>query len=73
MECHDIDCTQSSLCSAMETNSCTVRGVSSSSYSYHDAVQRAANSSRPPPLHSCIVDGQNVGVVFCIRGCALRS
>ena len=62
---NDIDCTQYSLCSAMETRSCTVRGVSSSSYSYHDAVQKAANPSQLLPLYSCVVDGQNVGIVFC--------
>ena len=38
--------------------------VSSSSYSYHDAVQRAANPSHLPPLHSCIVEGLNVSIVL---------
>jgi hypothetical protein len=96
MKYHDINCKQFSLCSAMETRSCTVGGVitavrwtettlvttvciwkpktipksrykthvSSSSYSYHDAVQRAANSSHIPPLHFCVVEGLNVGIVL---------
>jgi len=38
--------------------------LSSSSYSYPDAVQRAASSSYLPPLHSCVVVGLNVGVVL---------
>ena len=38
--------------------------VSSSSYSYHDAVLRAANSSHLPPLHFCAFDGLNVGIVL---------
>jgi hypothetical protein len=38
--------------------------MSSSNYSYHDAVQRAANSSHIPPLHSCVAEGLNVGIVF---------
>jgi hypothetical protein len=86
---HDKDCTPSSLCSAMEKRSCTVRRVitsvrwkrkrplwlravfgsyethvSSSSYSYQDAVQRGANSCHIPPLHSCLFDGLNVGIVL---------
>jgi hypothetical protein len=38
--------------------------LSSSYYSYHDATQRAANSSYLPPLHSCVKVGLNVGVVL---------
>jgi hypothetical protein len=36
----------------------------SSNYSYHDAVQRTANTSHTPPLHSCVVEVLNVGIVF---------
>ena len=38
--------------------------ISSSSSSYHDAVQRAANSSHLPPLHSCVVWGLIVGILL---------
>jgi hypothetical protein len=38
--------------------------VSSSSYSYHDAMQRAANSSHIPPLHSNVAEGLNIGIML---------
>jgi len=38
--------------------------VSSSSYSYHDAVQRDANSSHLSSPHSCVVVSVNVGIVL---------
>ena len=33
--------------------------------SYRDAVQRAASTSHLPTLHSCVVEGLNVGIVLC--------
>ena len=36
--------------------------VSSSIYSYHDAVQRPANFSQPPSPHTCVVTNLKVGM-----------